>query len=142
MQTKRQNLKNRRGFMLLEALIAFSIFGVAATGIIIALHRTAELSLSVIHEQWIKQEAHNLLTEIITAPNTGNDFAREELINIDSNTEAFISIELLEDVTNQDEEILENLYKVSVTIFWDDNGNRAEETFSIIHLDNMLNSGR
>lgn len=126
----------------MEALIAFSIFGVAATGIIIALHRTAELSQSVIHEQWIKQEAHNLLTEIITAPNTGNDFAREELINIDSNTEAFISIELLEDVTNQDEETLENLYKVSVTIFWDDNGNRAEETFSIIHLDNMLNSGR
>ncbi|MFC5050025.1 hypothetical protein ACFPK9_05315 [Rubritalea spongiae] len=132
------NRHNRNGFMLMEALIAFSIFGIAATGIIIALHRTAELSQAVIHEQWVTQEAHNLLTEIITAPDTGNGFAREETVTIDGGTEALISIELIEDVSNQDEELLENLYRVSVTIYWDDNGNPAEETFTIVHLDGMF----
>lgn len=126
----------------MEALIALSIFGIAATGILIALHRTAQLSQVVVHEQWVKQEAQNLLTEIITAPRTGNDFAREETITIDSTTEAFIAIQRLEDVTNQDEEILENLYEVKVTLYWDDNGSRAEETFSIIHLDGMFNNRR
>ena len=134
--------QRRRGFLLMEALIAFTIFGIAVTGVIVSLRRTAELSNTVIHEQWIKQEAHNLLTEIITAPETGNDFARQETISIDSSTEAFINIEPLEDVTNQDGDILENLFKVSITIYWDDNGNRAEETFSIVHLDGMFNSNR
>lgn len=128
--------------MLMEALIAFSIFGIAATGIIIALHRTAELSQTVIHEQWVTQEAHNLLTEIITAPNTGTDFARVESITIDGSTEALISIEPIEDLSNLDEELLENLYRVSVTIYWDDNGTPAEETFTIVHLDGMFNNGR
>lgn len=122
----------------MEALIAFSIFGIAATGIIIALHRTAKLSQSVIHEQWITQEAHNLLSEIITAPDTGNGFAREETVSIDEGTEALVSIELIEDASNQDDELLDNLYRVSVTIYWDDNGNLSEETFSIIHLNGMF----
>lgn len=139
MITNRNSKPKRSGFMLLEALIAFSIFGVAVTGIVVALHSTAELSQHVINSQRIKQEAQNLLSEIITAPLTGNGLERDELITIDEFTEARILVEPHEAV-DQDDNNLEDLYAVSVTIYWDDDGTRTEETFSTVHYSKMFNS--
>lgn len=132
-------IKPKSGFMLMEALLAFSIFGIAVTSIIIALHRTAELSQSVVHEQWIKQEAQSILTEVITAPQTGNDFARDESFFINQTTEARIVVEPLE-VVNKDEIQLKDLYSVTITIFWDNNGTRSEQVFSTVHYANMFDS--
>jgi len=124
--------------MLLEALLAFSIFGIAVTSIVIALHRTAELSQSVVHEQWMKQEAQNILKEVLTAPRTGNDFARDDSFFIDPTTDARILVEPLEAV-DQDDNLLDELYTVTITIYWDNDGTRSEQVFSTIHYANMFN---
>ncbi|MEO1858083.1 MAG: hypothetical protein ABGY95_12075 [Rubritalea sp.] len=135
MKTSRQN--RRTGFMLLEALLAFSIFGIAVTSIVIALHRTAELSQAVVHEQWVKQQAQNLLKEVLTTPRTGNDFARDESFFIDQTTDARILIEPLE-VVDKDGNKLDEFYTVIITIYWDNDGTRSEQVFSTIHYANML----
>ena len=135
MKTSRPH--HRRGFMLLEALLAFSIFGIAVTSIVIALHLTAELSQSVVHEQWIKQEAQNILKEVLTAPRTGNDFARDDSFSIDATTDANILIEPLEAVDKDDNQ-LDELYSVTVTIYWDNDGTRSEQVFSTIHYADMF----
>ncbi|MFD2159062.1 hypothetical protein ACFSW8_09145 [Rubritalea tangerina] len=124
--------------MLLEALLAFSIFGIAVTSIVIALHTTAELSQDIVREQWVKQEAQNILKEVITAPRSGNDFERDETYVIDEFTDARIVVEPLEAV-NQDQDILDDLYSVTVTIYWDDDGQRAEQSFTTTHYSNMFN---
>ena len=124
--------------MLLEALLAFSIFGIAVTSIVIALHRTAELSQAVIHEQWIKQEAQNILKEVLTTPRTANDFARDDSLFIDTTTDARILIEPLEAV-DQDDNLLDDLYTVTITIYWDNDGTRSEQIFSTIHYAKMFN---
>ena len=129
----------RSGFMLLEALLAFSIFGIAVTSIVIALHRTAELSQAVVHEQWIKQEAQNILREVLTAARTGNDFARDDSFFIDATTDARILIEPLEAV-DKDDNLLDELYTVTITIYWDNDGTRSEQVFSTIHYANMFNA--
>jgi Tfp pilus assembly protein PilV len=124
--------------MLFEALLAFFIFGVAVTSIVTALHRTAELSQAVVHEQWIKQEAQNILKEVLTAPRTGNDFARDDNFFIDPTTDARILVEPLEAV-DQDDNLLDELYTVTITIYWDNDGTRSEQIFSTVHYANMLN---
>lgn len=131
--------KRRSGFMLMEAILAFTIFGIAVTGIILALHSTASLSQQVIKAQWIKQEAQNLLSEVITSPLTGNDFERDDLISIDEFTQARILVEPHEAV-DQDDAQLSDLYSVSVTIYWDNDGTRDEQTFSTIHYSKMFSS--
>jgi Tfp pilus assembly protein PilV len=132
-------IAKRSGFLLLEALLAFSIFGIAVTSIVMALHRTAEVSQTIVHDQWITQEAQNILREALTAPRTGNDFTRDDSFSIDEFTEARILIEPYEAV-DKDENILDELYMVNVTIYWDDDGANAEETFSTIHYASMFNS--
>lgn len=129
--------QRRSGFMLLEALLAFSIFGIAVTSIVIALHRTAELSQAVVHEQWIKQEAQNILKEVLTAPRNGNDFARDDSFLIDPTTDARILVEPLEAVDKDDNQ-LDELYTVTITIYWDNDGTRSEHVFSTIHYANMF----
>lgn len=129
--------RTRPAFMLMEALLAFTIFGIAVTSIVVALHSTARLSQEVIHSQWIKQEAQNLLNEVITGPQDGNTIERNDLIIIDEFTQARILVEPHEAI-NQDENNLENLYSVSVTIYWDNDGTRAEETFSTVHYSKMF----
>lgn len=139
MLTNPTSQRQRSGFMLLEAILAFSVFGIAVTGIIVALHSTAQLSQQVIHTQWIKQEAQNLLTEVITAPLNGNDFERDEQISIDEFTQARILVEP-HDAFDKDDNQLDDLYSVSVTLYWDKDGIPAEQTFSTIHYSKMFSS--
>ena len=139
MKTNPQRSKKKRGFLLLEALMAFSIFGIAVTSIVVALHRTAELSQDVIHAQWIKQEAQNILKEVITTPRDANDFVRDDSVTIDEFTEASILVEPYE-AEDQEGNLIDKLFTVSVTIYWDDNGTREEETFSTVHYAPMFNS--
>lgn len=140
MHTKHQrNVRKRSGFMLMEALLAFTIFGIAVTSIVVALHSTAHLSQEVIQAQWVKQEAQNLLREVLTSPPTGNSIERDDLITIDEFTQARVIVEPHEAV-DQDENNLDDLYSVSVTIYWDNDGTRAEETFSTVHYSKMFNA--
>lgn len=117
--------------------MAFSIFGIAVTSLVVALHSTAELGQKVIHAQWLKQEAQNILSEVVTTPAGANGIERDETIIIDEFTEARVLVEPHEAV-DKDDNNLEDLYSIKVTIIWDEDGTRSEETFSTIHYAHMF----
>ena len=97
------------------------------TGIVIALHQTSQLSKHVVKSQWAKQEARSLLTEIITTPQEGTSFERDiDPIEIDEYTTAYCVIEPHE-ALDKDGNQLEDLYKVSVTITWDESGSQRKK---------------
>jgi len=122
------------GFMLLETMMAFMIFSIAVVGILLAVNKTAELSHLVRREQWAAQQAQNLLLEVTTLEMVGEEYEREEYRPLDDGAEARIFVELYEGVLNQDEEELNELYRITVTVRWDEGGgNWGEVENSIVH---------
>lgn len=140
-QQNRGGRGGRSGFLLMESLLAFAIFGIAVTGIVVALNQTSDLSREVIRSQWAKQEARNLMLEVLTTPVADSDMVRDEVREIDDSTRARIVVEPFEAV-NQDEEQLVNLVKVTVTLMWEENTQKKEATYSTIHYSKMFNQGR
>lgn len=131
----------RRGFLLMESLLAFSIFGIAVTGIVVALHQTSNLSREVIRSQWAKQEARNLMIEVLTIPVDDSEIVRDEVREIDDVTRARIIVEPYE-ALDQDGNQLENLYRVIVTLMWTENEKLKEVSYSTIHNSRMFTRGR
>lgn len=121
----------------MEALIAFSIFGIAVTGIVIALHQTSELNGDVTRSQWAKQEAKNLLTEVITSPVNNSDYERDETLIIDETTEARIIVSPHE-VNDKDGNLIDDLYRIEVILSWDQDGTMQQESFQTVHYQKMF----
>lgn len=138
---KRHQQSGRRGFLLMESLLAFAIFGIAVTGILLALQQTSNLSREVIRSQWAKQEARNLMLEVLTIPTEESEFVRDEVREIDDTTRARILVEPHEDVDKDGNE-LQGLYRVTITLMWEENERMKEVSYSTVHYARMFSQGR
>lgn len=123
---------NRKGFLLLEVLLGFSVFAIAATGIIVALQRMAELSHTITEQQRITQISNHIFLDVLHTPTEGNDFTRDEIQHIDATTEAHILCEAYSP-EDKDGNLLDNFYRVTVTIRSNQDGNILEDTSSTLH---------
>jgi type II secretory pathway pseudopilin PulG len=104
-------------FALLEVLLAVAVFSMAATGFIVALHRTAELARSTQRELRITRVLESALDEALSLPNLEEGKTTAELED-DSGMEVDTLIEPIEDIENQDGQLLQNMWKITVTAFW------------------------
>ena len=122
----KHKLAPRKGFLLMEALLAFSIFGIAVTSIVVAINRTAEISYNIAREARTQSQLKSLLTEVLTMPISEIDFERDEIVNLaEAGTSARIQVSQLENIyANQDstQEALRQLYSVKITLKWEEDG--------------------
>lgn len=116
----------RRGFLLLEMVLALAVFGIAATGFAVALHRMATLAALAQSELRITRILDSALDETLSLPTLVEGVTHtkvaETSIELDTKTE------LLDKLENQDGQLLQGMYRIEVTARWFENTTSQERT--------------
>ena len=122
--------RSKRGFLLLEVVLALGVFGIAATGFTVALQqmaKAAELSQSELRITRILETA---LDETLSLPvleeGTTSTPVGETGIELDT------MIEILDEIENEEGQLLQERYRITVTAHWFENGawqERSVETW-------------
>jgi hypothetical protein len=114
----------------LEVVLALAVFGIAATGFAIALHRMGDAAELAQREIRITRILDSALDETLSLPTledgVTNTVVEETGIELDT------TIELLEEMENQDGELLQEMFRIEVKAVWFENGawqERAVETW-------------
>jgi len=120
----------KRGFLLLEMILALAVFGIAATGFAVALKRMGQAATLAQSELRITRILDSALTETLSLPTleegVTNSTVGETGIELDT------TIEILEDLKNEDGGTLDQMYLIKVEARWFSNGEwqkRAVETW-------------
>ena len=120
----------KRGFLLLEMILALAVFGIAATGFAVALHRMADAASLAQSELRITRILESALDETLSLPTleegTTNSTVGETGIELDT------TISLLEDLENEESNTLDQMYLIKVDARWFANGEwqkRSVETW-------------
>jgi type II secretory pathway pseudopilin PulG len=117
---------HRRGFLLLEMVLALAVFGMAATGFVVALHRMSATASMAQEELRITRILDSALDETLSLPvleeGKTNSSVGETGIELDTN------IELIEDMENEEGQILQEMYRIEIRARWYTNGEWRERT--------------
>ena len=125
----------RKGFLLMESLLSFSIFGVAVTSIVVALPQTAEVSQEINRESWAQTRLENLLKEVITLPVSEENFERDEIVDI-PDAKARIEITPHTEILHSDDPTatpLAKMFDINITLYWDEDGSERTKSAHTLH---------
>jgi prepilin-type N-terminal cleavage/methylation domain-containing protein len=120
----------KRGFLLLEMILALAVFGIAATGFAVALHRMAAVAGLAQSELRITRILESALDETLSLP-----VLEEGTVNTsvgDTGIELDTTVKLIEDLQNEDGQPLQEMYLITVEAKWFSNGqwqNRSVDTW-------------
>ena len=120
----------RRGFLLLEMVLALAVFGIAATGFVVALHRMATVATLAQSELRITRILDSALDETLSLPTLEEGVTNTTVGN--TGIELDTSVKLLEDMENEDGQLLQEMYRIEVRARWFENSlwqERAVETW-------------
>ena len=120
----------KRGFLLLEMVLALAVFGIAATGFAVALHKMAAVAGLAQSELRITRILDSALDETISLPTLeeGNTNSSVGETGIELNT----TIKLIDDLQNEDGQALTDMYLIKIEAKWFANGEwqqRSVETW-------------
>ncbi len=120
----------KRGFLLLEMILALAVFGIAATGFAVALHRMAAVAGLAQSELRITRILESALDETLSLP-----VLEEGTINTsvgETGIELNTTVKLIDDLQNEDGQLLQEMYLIKVEAKWFSNGewqNRSVDTW-------------
>ena len=122
--------RTKKGFLLLEVVLALAVFAIACTGLTVAFHRMAGAASLAQSELRITRILDSALTEQLSIPTL------EEGVNQipveDTDVQLNVVIEPIEDMENQDGEPLQEMFHIKVIANWYENGawqERSAETW-------------
>ena len=122
--------KRRNGFLLLEVVLALTVFAIACTGLTVAFHRMADAARLAQSELRITRILDSALTEQFTFPNIEEGLTQIPVEGTD--IELDVVIEPIEDLESEEGELLQNMFHITVTANWFENGawqSRSVETW-------------
>jgi len=105
----------RRGFTLLETLLALMVFSVAVVALVEAVHQLGELTLLRRHEGTVQERIRSLLVEYTRMP-MPVPLADVQLKEDD--VTYTVSFKPLEELKNRDGQPVEGLFEVRVNAAW------------------------
>lgn len=110
----------KRGFLLLEMVLALAVFGIAATGFAVALHRMSDVASLAQSELRITRILESALDETLSLPVL--EEGQTETPVGDTGIELLTTIEPLEEMENEDGQILQEMYRIEIVARWYANG--------------------
>jgi type II secretory pathway pseudopilin PulG len=114
----------RRGFLLLEVVLALAVFGMAATGFAVALNRMSKAASLAQSELRITRVLESALDETLSLPvleeGVTNSTVGKTGIELDT------TIELLKDLQNEEGQPLQEMFLIKVEARWFENGQWQE----------------
>lgn len=112
----------------MEVLLAFLVFGVAATGFAIALDRTADLAATAQRKLKMTRLLESALAEAMSYPVLEEGTTSVEVDEMsDQSLEIETTIELLPEMENEDGQLLQEMYRIEVAARWFENGQAREQ---------------
>ena len=118
--------QRKRGFVLMEVVLAIGVFAIAATGFVVALHRLDKLAALTQQRMRITRILDSALKEAISLP------AMQEgktTVNLDElGVEVETAIKPIEDMQNKDGQLLQQMFMIKVTAFWVENNQWQQES--------------
>lgn len=131
--------RNKRtpGFVLMEALLAFIVFGVSITAAIKVLHHMSELNHSIVHKSAMSKRAQSLMIQIIHEATADGEFTRDLTLDLDEQTEAHILVTSIE-ATNDDDNILDEMYLIELSLHSKIDRSAEPQKFSMVHYRNAF----
>ena len=130
MKVEFSSRKKTKGFLLLEVVLALSVFAIACTGLTVAFHRMAGAASLAQSELRITRILDSALTEQLSMPTLEEGVAQIPVEGTD--IELDVVIEPIEDMENQDGELLQQMFHIKIIANWYENGawqERSAETW-------------
>ena len=132
---KLERNRRRRGFLLLEMVLALTIFAMAATGFVVALQRMSMAASVARDELQVTRILESALNETLSLP----VLQEGEMSDVagDGSIDIVVRVEPLEDLQNEEGETLNEMYRIGITARWYENGEwqeRAIETWRYARL--------
>jgi type II secretory pathway pseudopilin PulG len=127
---KVESYRRSGGFLLLEVVLALGVFAIACTGLTVAFHRMAGAAQLAQSELRITRILDSALTEQMSFPTLEVGVAQIPVEGTD--IELDVEIAPIEDLQNQDGEILQQMFHITVTANWFESGawqSRSVETW-------------
>ena|ERR1035437_10051390 len=125
----------RRGFLLLEMVLALAVFAIAATGFAVALHRMAALAALAQSELRITRILDCALDEGLSQPTLTEGVTHSKVAETD--IELDTTTELLDKMENMDGQLLQGMYRIAVKARWFENAARQERSVETWRYANM-----
>lgn len=124
-----------RGFLLLEMVLAISIFAMAATGFVMALQGMSKTAAHAQRELKVTRILESALNETLSLP----VLQEGELTDVagEGSFDILIRIEPLEDLENEEGETLNEMFRIGIRARWYEEGEwqeRAIETWRYSRL--------
>ena len=117
---KRPAVQFRRGFLLLEVILALAVFSMAATGFVVALQRMSKLASAAHAELRVTRILDGAMNELLSLPVLEVGESRYAVEGTD--VEILTSVELIEDLQNVEGVQLNEMYRLRITARWFENG--------------------
>jgi type II secretory pathway pseudopilin PulG len=116
----------RRGFLLLEMVLALAVFGMAATGFAVALNRMAKVAALAQSELRITRILDSALDETISLPvlEEGVTDSQAGETGVDLTT----TIELMKELENEEGQLLQEMYLIKIEAKWFENSEWQSRT--------------
>ncbi|WP_395732588.1 type II secretion system protein [Prosthecobacter sp.] len=105
-------MKTRRGFTLLETLLALMVFSMAVVALVEAVHQLGEHTLLRRHEAAVQERMRSLLVEHTRMPDLIEEVKLQEGDVTYTVTHAPLELK------NRDGQLVEGLFEVRVTAAW------------------------
>lgn len=118
--------RRRRGFLLLEVILALAVFSAAATGFAVALHQMSKAATMAQSELRITRILESALDETLSLPVLEEGTVTNPVGN--SDMEMITDIKILEDLENEDGQPLQDMFLITVTARWFENGEWLERS--------------
>lgn len=116
----------RRGFLLLEMVLALTVFGIAATGFTVALHRMGKSASLAQSELRVTRMMESALDETLSLPALEEGVTETEIGGPGNEVLFTTTIELLDEMENQDGQLLQEMYRIQIVATWVENGQQNE----------------
>ena len=132
-KTARRRATSPTGYMLLEAVLAITIFAISIAGIVWSLHESAKLQKTVERKAWVQEQFDAALTEALKVRRSKEDFEARKVIPLgEFGAEAVIEVEEIEKETQQGK-ILNNFYEIIITINYIEDDKPESKTLKTFH---------
>jgi len=104
-----------RGFLLLEMILALAVFGMATTGFVVALHRMGDVARLAQSKMRITRILNSALDETLSLP-TLEEGSTDTKVPGEDHFELTTTVKLLDKLENQDGQILQQMYEITVEV--------------------------
>lgn len=116
MKISAPSARKRRGFLLLEVVLALAIFGIAATAFAMAINQIAHSASLAQKELRITRILESALDEAVSLPTMEEGTTTTTVLGTD--IELDTTVELIENLESEEGQLLQQMYRVKVIAHW------------------------